>query len=199
MPAEAQALSIIEYPHPVLRHKCKPIRRVDGDLRAVVREMLALMYEAKGIGLAASQVGLPFRLFVSNLSGEADKGEELVFINPVISQPKGNEEAEEGCLSLPGLYAPVRRPARVHISAYSLDGQEIAADLEGLAARCVQHETDHLDGALFIDRLAEAAALEIRERLYDLEDRFEGRVGRGEMPGKEQSDRRIAEFEEKYC
>jgi peptide deformylase len=199
MPAETHALSIIEYPHPVLRHRCKPIRRVDAELRAVVGEMFHLMYQAKGIGLAASQVGLPFRLFVANLSAEPDQGEELVFINPVISQPKGNEEAEEGCLSLPGLYAPVRRPATVHISAYNLEGDEIAADLEGLAARCVQHEVDHLDGVLFIDRLAESAALELKEKLLDMEDRFEGRIQRGEMPDKDQSDRRVAEFEERYC
>ena len=199
MPAETHALSIIEYPHPALRHVCRPIRRVDGDLRGVVRGMFTLMYEARGIGLAASQVGLPMRLFVVNMAAEPDKGEELVFINPVISLPKGNEEAEEGCLSLPGLYALVRRPARVHISAYSLDGEQIEADLEGLAARVVQHENDHLDGKLFIDRLAEGAGMELREKIHDLEDRYEGRIQRGEMPDEQQIARRIAEFTERYC
>jgi peptide deformylase len=199
MPAETHALSIIEYPHPALRHVCKPVRRVDDELRSVVGEMFTRMYEAKGIGLAASQVGLPLRLFVINLGGEPDKGDELVFINPVISRPKGNEEAEEGCLSLPTLYAQVRRPARVHISAYNLEGEEIAADLEGLAARAVQHETDHLDGVLFIDRLSEGAALELKDKVSEFEQRYAGKIQRGEMPDEQQIARRMAEFTEKYC
>src|SRR5205085_1806900 len=103
-------LKIITYPHPTLRYVAKPIRRVDADLRKIVQEMFSLMYESKGIGLAAPQVALPLRLFLINLAGKQGEGEELVFINPVISHPKGSDEAEEGCLSLPGLYGPVIRP-----------------------------------------------------------------------------------------
>lgn len=100
-------MKIITYPHPTLRRVAKPVRRVDAELKRIVREMFDLMYEAKGIGLAANQVDMPIRLFIVNLEAEAGKGEELVFINPVLSRPKGSDEAEEGCLSLPGLYGPV--------------------------------------------------------------------------------------------
>jgi peptide deformylase len=93
----------------------------------------------------------------------------------------------------------VRRPARVHVSAYSINGEEIAADLDDLAARAVQHETDHLDGVLFIDRLSASAALDLREKVEDLVDRYPGRLQRGEMPDEEQIARRVAEFTEKYC
>ena len=104
-------MEIVHYPHPTLRHQSKPVRRVDTELREIVREMFRLMYEAEGVGLAANQVDLPLRLFVVNLGTERGEDKELVFINPVISGPKGNDEAEEGCLSIPKVYAPVRRPA----------------------------------------------------------------------------------------
>ena len=100
-------MEIITYPHPTLRYKSKPIKRVDAQLHDVVREMFELMYDANGVGLAANQVDLPIRLFVVNLEADPEKGEELVFINPVIRMPKGTKEHEEGCLSLPGLYGNV--------------------------------------------------------------------------------------------
>jgi peptide deformylase len=143
-------LQILTYPHPTLRRVSKPLKRVDADLRKTIREMFDLMYAAKGIGLAANQVDLPLRLFIVNLESNPETGEELVFLNPVISRPRGGaEEAEEGCLSLPGLYGPVIRPKEVRINAYNLSGQEFEADVSGLFARCVQHELDHLDGVLF--------------------------------------------------
>ena len=107
--------------------------------------MFELMYDAKGVGLAANQVDLPFRLFVTNLAGAPDEGEEMVFINPVVERPKGNTEQDEGCLSLPEVYAPVRRPERITVSAYDLSGNEINGEIDGIMARVVQHETDHLD------------------------------------------------------
>src|SRR5688500_15974234 len=122
-------MQIITYPHPTLRHVSKPIRRVDAELRQLVREMFGLMYAAKGIGLAANQVDLPVRLFIVNLSGKEGEGEEQVFINPVVSSPKGSDEAEEGCLSLPGLYGQVIRPKTVRVNAYNLSGQEIQREL----------------------------------------------------------------------
>ena len=112
------------------------------------------MYAARGVGLAANQVDLPLRFFIANPKGDPDEGEELVFINPVLSRPKGLEEADEGCLSFPELYGPVTRPKRIHVQAYGLDGKEISADLEGFLSRVVQHETDHLDGVLFTDRMS---------------------------------------------
>jgi peptide deformylase len=134
---------IINYPHPTLRYGSKSIRRVDAELRRIVKEMFELMYNAKGVGLAANQVDLPLRIFIVNLEGDPEKADEMVFINPVISHAKGSEEAEEGCLSLPGLYGPVRRPKQVRISAFNLAGEEVREDATGLLARVVQHEFDH--------------------------------------------------------
>ena len=139
-------MQVITYPHPTLRHTSKPIKRVDAELRQIVAEMFDLMYEAKGVGLAANQVDLPIRLFVVNLEGERGKGEEMIFINPVISNPKGSELAEEGCLSLPSLYGDVIRPKTVRINAYNLKGEELDTTATGLFARVVQHETSHLNG-----------------------------------------------------
>lgn len=151
-------MRIIEYPHPTLRYVSRPLKRVDAELRRMVAEMFDLMYEAKGIGLAANQVDLPYRLFVVNLEGDpAAKDEEMVFINPVLSKHKGQAEQEEGCLSLPGLYAPVVRPETVTVQAYNLAGELYHQEVSGMLARCIQHETDHLDGILFIDRLDPAA------------------------------------------
>ncbi len=126
-------MRIIQFPHPTLRRTSKSLRRVDDELRQIVRNMFDLMYEAKGIGLAANQVDLPYRLFVLNLTGDAaEADQEQVFINPVLSDPKGSAEAEEGCLSLPGLYAQVRRPETITVSAYDLTGQEVEETVDGL-------------------------------------------------------------------
>lgn len=191
-------MHIVEYPHPTLRHKSKPIRRVDAALREVVTEMFRLMYEAEGIGLAANQVDLPYRLFVVNLQDRGDN-EELVFINPVLSGQKGSEEAEEGCLSIPGLYAPVRRPATVTVTAYGLDGQEIRREVGGLLGRVIQHETDHLDGVLFIDRLSEAAALEVKEEVAEFERKFVRRREAAEIPSDRDIAARLSQIEATYC
>ena len=174
-------MKIVNYPHPTLRHESKPIRRVDSELRRIVAEMFDLMYAARGVGLAANQVDLPIRLFLANLASDPKEGEELVFINPVISKPKGTEEKEEGCLSLPELYGPVVRPETVHVSAYTLEGDEIEGDLDGLAARVVQHETDHLDGVLFIDRLSDTAAISAKDAIEAFELEFNGLRERGEV------------------
>ncbi|MCB9939006.1 MAG: peptide deformylase [Planctomycetaceae bacterium] len=192
-------LEIITYPHPTLRHKSKPIKRVDAELREVVREMFKLMYEAKGVGLAANQVDLPIRLFVANLEADPDKGEEMVFINPVVSMPKGTEENEEGCLSLPGLYGNVVRPKKVRINAYNMQGEEINADVEGLFSRVVQHETDHLDGVLFIDRMTESAKIEVEGELDMFETEFNSRRDTGGIPDNAAIAARLSEWEAKYC
>src|SRR5437762_12578480 len=137
--------------------------------------MFELMYASKGIGLAANQVDLPLRFFILNLAGKNGEGEEMVFLNPVISSPKGSEESEEGCLSLPGLYGNVVRPKQVRINAYSLDGKEMQADVTGLLARCVQHELDHLDGVLFTDRMSKSALADIQDDLDVFETEFKSR------------------------
>jgi peptide deformylase len=193
-------LKIITYPHPTLRRVSKPLRKVDAELRKKIRQMFDLMYAAKGIGLAANQVDLPLRVFIMNLEAKPDAGEELVFINPVVSLPRGgSEEAEEGCLSLPGLYGPVTRPKQVRINAYSLDGKEIKTDVTGLFSRCVQHEVDHLDGVLFPDRMSPSALTEIADGLDEFETDFKSRKGTGGVPSDEELTKQWAEWESKYA
>ena len=165
----------------------------------MVQTMFELMYEAKGVGLAANQVDLPLRLFVANLKGDPEEGEELVFINPVLTGAKSNEEAEEGCLSLPGLYGNVQRPGQTKIAAYDLSGNEITAELSGLAARVVQHEVDHLDGTLFIDRLSETGRMSAREALEEFDVEFQSKRRTGEIPSDEEIAARLAEIERRYC
>ena len=163
------SLSIVHYPHPALRTKSNPVTAIDNRLRQTVREMFELMYAANGIGLAANQVGLPWRLFVINPTGDAEQtGEEHVFLNPEIIKRRGSMEGEEGCLSLPELYGPVRRAAEITIEAFDLRGQPFRMDLEDFPARVVQHEYDHIDGILFVDRMDRPAARGVRGRPGDL-------------------------------
>lgn len=154
------------------------------------------MYAGKGIGLAANQVDLPYRMFVMNLQADPEAvDDEHVFINPVIAKRSGSAEAEEGCLSFPGIYAPVRRSDKIVLSAYNPAGQEMTYELDGLYARAVQHETDHLDGVVFIDRLSSTAKLAVKEPLADLERQFEGDRRRGLLPDDEQILAKLAELE----
>lgn len=192
-------LQIVCYPHPALRHQSKPIKRVDAELKRIIREMFTAMYAANGIGLAANQVNLPFRLFVVNLAATPDEGEELVFLNPVLSLPKGNEEYEEGCLSLPQLYAPVRRPQQIKVQAYNLRGEEISATLDGMLARVVQHETDHLDGVLFTDRIKATSLADVQPVLESFKSEFERLRQQGEIPSDEQIAQQLQQWEQKYC
>ena len=165
-------------------------------MHQIVREMFELMYAAKGIGLAANQVDLPYRLFIINLESDPSaKQNELVFINPVLRSPHGMDEAEEGCLSLPNLYGDVRRPERVILNAFNLSGEEVTMELDGLFARAVQHEIDHLDGILFIDRLSSTGLLDIKPSLIAFEDQFLGQRERGEIPGDAVIAARWAELE----
>ena len=193
-------MKIIHYPHPTLRHTSKPVRRVDAELRTAVAEMFELMYEARGIGLAANQVDLPYRLFVINITADPkESDEEHVFINPVLSHPKGSATAEEGCLSLPGLYAEVTRPASIQVSAYGLEGQAFDARVEGLLARAIQHETDHLDGVLFFDKLSETEALDVRGALEEFEADFDNRRQIGEIGDDAALAENLSALEKKYC
>ena len=191
---EGEALAliprIIHYPHPSLKKASVEIKRVDATLRAIIARMFDLMYRSRGVGLAANQIDLPLRLFVANLAGERGKGEELVFINPVLSQPKGTAEDQEGCLSIPGLYADVKRPKEIRVRAYNLQGEEIDNVLTGMMSRVVQHETDHLDGVLFTDRLSDSGRHELRVRLQEFEIEFAQRRAVGGFEDQTLADRR---------
>lgn len=161
--------------------------------------MFELMYEANGIGLAANQVDLPLQLFVINTKGNRETGEELVFINPVVSQPKGTETAEEGCLSIPGINGQVSRPSKINVSAYDLSGNEINMQVSGLLARAVQHENDHLNGVLFIDRLVESEQKQIQDELDEFILDFQGRQTSAAIPNEQEIQKRLNEIENEYC
>ena len=192
-------LKIVQYPHPALRYKSKPITRVDSELRSIVGQMFDLMYAAKGIGLAANQVNLPLRLFIINTKGDREAGEELVFVNPVLSAPKGSDEAEEGCLSLVGVNAMVARPEQIHVTAYDLAGNEIDMTVDGLLAKAIQHETDHLDGVMFIDRISESSRKQIEGELEDFNIDHRNQQSTGEIPTDEAIAKRLDEIVAKYC
>jgi len=188
-------LRVLKYPHPTLRHKSKPLVRVDAELKTIIREMFDLMYEHKGVGLAANQVDLPYRFFIINTEGDPEKGQEFVFLNPVIGKRRGTDETDEGCLSFPEIFAPVKRAAKVAISAYNLAGEEINYELSGLFARAVQHEYDHLDGIQFIDRLSPTGLLSVKQALQDLERQFEDDRRRGIIPDDSHIFARLTELE----
>lgn len=162
----------------------------------MIREMFDLMYQNEGIGLAANQVDLPYRFFILNLQSDpAAKDEEHVFINPVITRRKGSAEDREGCLSFPEIFARVRRPSQIVLNAYTLEGEEVNYELDGLLARAVQHEADHLDGVLFIDRLSPTSLLEIKDDLAALEHEFRMERERGRIAADAQIAARLSELE----
>jgi len=195
---EGSSLQIVHYPHPTLRHKSKPVRRVDAELVRIVREMFNLMYANNGIGLAANQVDLPLRLFIVNLSAKRDEGEEFVFINPVLSKPKGNEESEEGCLSFPELYGPVTRPKQITVQAYNLRGEEVRINLNGMLARVVQHEYDHLDGTVFVDRMTPTARAKAEPMLDEFDLSLRALRQTGAVPSDDVIAGRLAQWEQRY-
>ncbi len=196
---EGSPLQIVHYPHPTLRRKTKPVRRVDVELVRIVREMFGLMYANNGIGLAAPQVDLPLRLFIVNLGAKPDEGEEFVFINPVLSKPKGNEESEEGCLSFPELWGPVTRPKLITVDAYNLRGEEVRLNLNGMLARAVQHEYDHLDGVVFVDRMTSTARAKAQPMLDEFELGFRTLRQTGAVPGDDVIADRLTQWEQRYA
>lgn len=158
----------------------------------MVHQMFDLMYEARGVGLAANQVALPYRMFVMNPAGDREeKDQELVFINPQISRRNGSEEDEEGCLSLPEIYGPVTRATRIVVDAFDLSGQQFEMELEDFPARVVQHEYDHLEGVLFTDRVPQGALPKLQPLIDDLELQFRSRQKEGLIPDDEQLKARL--------
>jgi peptide deformylase len=176
-------MKIVHYPHPALRHRSRPLTSIDQQIHLHVGKMFELMYEARGLGLAANQVALPYQLLIMNLTGDANqRDQEVAFINPVIVERKGVIEDEEGCLSLPGLYQKVRRAKTVKVHAYNLKGELVEIEASELAARCWQHEVDHLNGVLFIDKVGPIGKLAIRASLKEFEQAYRKAQERGEIP-----------------
>ncbi|WP_257286542.1 peptide deformylase [Endozoicomonas sp. SESOKO1] len=157
-------LEILEYPDQRLRTVAKPVAEVNDDIRRIVDDMLETMYDAKGVGLAATQVDIHQRIVVMDLSEEGN--EPQVLINPGY-EPIGDEKSDlqEGCLSVPGFYELLDRYAQVRLTALDRDGNEYTRDYDGLAAVCVQHELDHLEGKLFIDTLSRLKQDRIKKKL----------------------------------
>ena len=156
-------LKILEFPDPRLRTRASAVETVDDELRRLIDDMFETMYDAPGIGLAATQVDVHRRLLVADVSSKKD--DPHVFINPVIVEKDGVTVTEEGCLSVPGYYEEVKRAEHIRVRYLDRDGRECEGEFEGLLAVCVQHEIDHLDGKLFVDYLSEAKRSRIRKKL----------------------------------
>ena len=156
-------LEILEFPDPRLRTTASPVESFDAALSKLVDDMFETMYEANGIGLAATQVDVHCRLLVMDVSESRDK--PRVFINPELLETQGTETCEEGCLSVPGVYAEVSRAERVLVRARDRDGETFEEWLDGMQAICLQHEMDHLEGKLFVDYLSPLKRQMVRKKL----------------------------------
>jgi peptide deformylase len=176
-------LEIVQYGHPILRQRCSKVTEVDEELINLIGDMLDTMVDANGVGLAAPQVGVPIRLAVIDVAHDPEcvsylrvNGEEvalesimpLVFINPELQFGQAKEFGVEGCLSIRGIRSEVRRPAEVTASLPQLDGSRLVVETDGLLARALQHEIDHLNGVLFVDRLPAVTKVAMRNRLKAL-------------------------------
>jgi len=167
-------LVILEYPDSRLRTTATAVTKFDDALRRLVDDMLETMYATHGVGLAATQVDVHKRVLVSDVSETRDQ--PLVLVNPELVSAAGRAPAEEGCLSLPGIYDKVERPTNIRVRAFGVTGERFEMDAEGLAAVCIQHEMDHLDGRLFVDHLSELKRKFIRRRM-EKERRLRSTVG----------------------
>lgn len=156
-------LNILEFPDPRLRTVAKKVETFDAELKRLVEDMVETMYDANGIGLAATQVNVHQRLLVLDVSDEQDQ--PRVYINPEITSKEGEQKCEEGCLSVPGIYANVKRAESIHVVALDADGVTFEEDLLGLHAICVQHEIDHLEGRLFVDYLSPLKQNMVKKKL----------------------------------
>ena len=156
-------LTILEFPDPRLRTKAQPVARFDAALKTLARDMLETMYAAPGIGLAASQVDCHIQMLVLDVSEE--KNAPMTIVNPRILAREGSQTCQEGCLSVPGIFADVDRAERIRVAAQDVTGQPIEIEAEGLLAVCIQHEMDHLLGKLFVDYLSPLKRDLVRKKL----------------------------------
>ena len=163
-------VEIAHWPNPVLLRGTKPVEAVDADLKDTVENMARLMYDLRGVGLAAPQVSIPKRFMLVCPSGEL--GDELCVINPEIVSQEGKEEMEEGCLSFPGIYGTIERATKIRVRYRDLDWEAKDLDLEGFVARVFQHEFDHLNGVVFTERMTAADRMKNRQKLDELKRAF---------------------------
>lgn len=180
MSLDPASLEIVIYPDPVLRQRADAIADITDETRAVAARMIELMHRAEGIGLAAPQVGLSWRLFVAHVPPDDGRSTDetpptalatpVVFINPAVTMPSAELEShEEGCLSLPEIRGPILRPPQITIDAMDIEGTQFSMRVSGLLARCLQHEFDHIEGILIIDRFPQMARLRTRSAVRALE------------------------------
>lgn len=156
-------LEILHYPDPRLRNEALPVEEVDVEIQKLVKDMFETMYDAPGIGLASIQVNVPKRVIVVDVSEEHDQ--PFCFINPQIISMDGEEEMDEGCLSVPGFYETVQRAEKIRVQALNEKGETFEMDADGLLSVCIQHEIDHLDGKLFVDYISPLKRNRIRKKL----------------------------------
>jgi peptide deformylase len=172
-PIDVDKCKITYYPASVLRGRAAPVEQIDDNIRRLVEKMADILVDKKGIGLAAPQAGVPLRLFIVALSGKRE--DVRAYINPTVTPHGDLDEAEEGCLSVPGIWAKIRRYKRATVTATDLDGRQFTEEAEGLYARCLQHEYDHIEGTVIVNRMGEAARIAHRRQLKKLADEQEGR------------------------
>ena len=166
---------ILRYPNPRLRVVAAPVESIDDTVRARVFQMLKILVEEEGIGLAAPQIGWPVRMFVMNVHPHHDPTHSVAIFNPEIVSVSGKTwSMTEGCLSFPGISGKIERPWEVRFKGQNLEGASTEFELHGLPARCMLHEFDHLDGILFIDRMSPARQQAIKGKLRRLEEEFPG-------------------------
>ena len=193
------AKKIVHYPHPSLRHKAKAVKSIDKQLHLDIGDMIEAMYLARGLGLAAPQVALPYQLLVMNITGDPKQPErEEVFLNPQIVERKGVMEDEEGCLSFPGLYQNVRRSKTIKVRAYNLKGELVEKVVSDLESRAWQHEIDHLNGVLFIDMMGPLAKLSARSSVKNFEKVFREAQKKGEIPADFEIEKLLAALEAQH-
>ena len=160
------------WPAEVLRQKTEPIEQINDNIREFADRMIDIMIESKGIGLAAPQAGVGVRIFVVSL--ECTREGAVVFINPVIKPFGRITSMQEGCLSFPGMHPTIRRNSHVRVTAVGIDGNEFTAEADGLYAKCIQHEYDHLEGMTIADRMGKIGRLKFRGELGELERKYGG-------------------------
>lgn len=196
-----RGIEVVPYPHPAIRHKAVKVEKFSDDLKKLVQVMYDIMYDRKGCGLAATQLGLPFRLFVINPTGDPEnKDKERAFVNPTIS-PKVQRgktrtyKDTEGCLSIPGLMRAVERPHDITYEAFDADGKKFAGTYSGLTGRVVQHEYDHLEGVLFTDNLDDFQRQGVEEWLRYMREMYNSLLDMKHFPPDDEAKKALTELE----